>query len=174
MWSDFGDRERFGETLRSIARELGDSIERLAGEVDVEEAAGYAGVDPDRAREWLQSTANWLGNQLDQVGSEMASRASSSKPASGTRPAGDDPLSGAAPHPLDMPTEEQGLALAALDSGRWTIEAGTERLVGEGDSRESIGLVRELRARDWLTADGRLTLAGRTALGRWLDAPASH
>jgi ParB-like chromosome segregation protein Spo0J len=172
MWSDFGDREQFGETLRSIARELGDSIERLAGEVDVEEAAGYAGVDPDRAREWLQSTANWLGSQLDNLGEEVASRASAAKREPEGRPAGEDPLSGAAPHPLDIPTEEQGVALAALESGRWTIEPGTERLVGEGERRDSIGLVGELRARDWITADGHLTLAGRRALGRWLDAAA--
>jgi hypothetical protein len=27
--------------------------------------------------------------------------------------------------------------------------------------------------RDWIGADGKLTLAGRRALGRWLDAAAS-
>jgi hypothetical protein len=30
--------------------------------------------------------------------------------------------------------------------------------------------VRELRVRDWITAEGKLTLAGRRALSRWLDA----
>jgi hypothetical protein len=29
--------------------------------------------------------------------------------------------------------------------------------------------VRELRVRDWITADGEITLAGRWALSRWLD-----
>ena len=31
-------------------------------------------------------------------------------------------------------------------------------------------LVRELRVRDWLSAEGEITLAGRNALMRWLDA----
>jgi hypothetical protein len=30
--------------------------------------------------------------------------------------------------------------------------------------------VRELRVRDWIAADGKLTLTGRRALGRWLEA----
>jgi hypothetical protein len=182
MSSPFGDREDFGETLRSIAREIGDSIERLAGDVDVNDFAGYVGVDPDRAREWIESAASWLGSQVGHLGDEVAARASQSQPKD--RPA--DPFSGvsgedvwreAAPHPLDLPSEEQGMALAALDSGRWTVEAGSNRLIGEGESRppgDSPGLVRELRARDWITADGRLTRAGRHALDRWLDASASH
>jgi len=42
---------------------------------------------------------------------------------------------------------------------------------GDGPGpRDALGLVRELRVRDWLDADGRLTLAGRHALSRWLDA----
>jgi hypothetical protein len=35
---------------------------------------------------------------------------------------------------------------------------------------EPLGLVDELRARDWIAADGAITLAGRHALSRWLDA----
>jgi len=85
----------------------------------------------------------------------------------------EDPLRGAGPHPLDLPTEEQGLALAALDSGRWVIEPGTGALSAHGEGpgpNDALGLVRELRARDWIAADGAITLAGRSALGRWLDA----
>jgi hypothetical protein len=36
-------------------------------------------------------------------------------------------------------------------------------------------VVGDLRARDWITADGTLTLVGRHALGRWcraVEAPA--
>jgi hypothetical protein len=170
---NFGDPESFGETLRSIAREVGESIERLAGEVDVEESARQIGVDPARAREWLESTASWLGSQLEQFGDDVASRAGETAREHREAPTAADPLAGAAPHPLDFPTDEQGLALAALDSGRWSIEPGSNRLVGDGDSRpptEALGLVHELRARDWITADGRLTLAGTSALARWLDA----
>jgi hypothetical protein len=184
MCADENDRENLGETLRSIAREVGESIERLAGQADVDEFAGYVGVDPQRAREWMESTASWLGSQLEHLGDEMATRAEQapehgreSQARREPQPVDEDPLRGAAPHPLDVPTEEQGLALAALESGRWTVEAGSHRLVGDVDSGphgDALGLVRELRARDWITADGRLTLAGRRALGRWLDAAESH
>jgi hypothetical protein len=84
-----------------------------------------------------------------------------------------DPLRGAAPNPLDLPTTEQGQALAALDSGRWSLEPGTETLASGGEGpgpSDALGLVRELRVRDWISAEGKLTLAGHRALGRWLDA----
>ena len=87
--------------------------------------------------------------------------------------AGEDPLSHAAPHPLDLPSDEQGLALTGLDSGRFTVEPGTNRLTAHGDGPgpdDALGLVRELRARDWITIEGKLTLAGHHALRRWLDA----
>jgi hypothetical protein len=183
MSSDEFGQEGLGETLRSIAREVGESIERLAGQADVDEFAGYVGVDPERAREWVENTASWLGAQLEQFGEEMAARAEqpqSAKEYEARRqppPADEDPLRGAAPHPLDLPTDDQGLALAALESGRWTVEPGTHRLAGEvadGPHGDALGIVRELRARDWITADGRVTLAGRRALGRWLDAAESR
>ena len=83
-----------------------------------------------------------------------------------------DPLGSAAPHPLDQPTDEQGLALAALDSGRWIIEPGADTLAAKGEGpgpSDALGIVRELRVRDWIAADGKLTATGRRALGRWLD-----
>jgi hypothetical protein len=184
MCADEYDRENLGETLRSIAREVGESIERLAGQADVDEFAGYVGVDPGRAREWVESTASWLGAQLEHFGDEVAARAEQSPQRAREQhsrhepdPVDQDPLRGAAPHPLDLPTEEQGIALAALESGRWTVEPGSYRLVGDADSGphgDALGVVRELRARDWITADGRVTLAGRRALGRWLDAAESR
>jgi hypothetical protein len=88
-------------------------------------------------------------------------------------PAASDPLRGAAPNALDLPTTEQGQALAALDSGRWIVEPGTEALASGGEGpgpSDALGLVRELRVRDWITPEGKLTLAGRRALSRWLDA----
>ena len=40
---------------------------------------------------------------------------------------------------------------------------------GEGPApRNALGLVRELRVRDWIDADGTVTLAGQRALSRWL------
>lgn len=184
------DDENFEDTVRSIAHEIRESVQRMAAEVDVDDLAGYVGVDPDRARDWMESAASWLGAQLEHLGDEFASRtagsASESEPGSrapwsaseSASPTGgaEDPLRGAAPHPLDIPTAEQGRALAALESGRWFVEPASNRLESRGDGpspSDALGLVRELRARDWIAADGEVTLAGRHALTRWLQMAAS-
>ncbi len=164
---DYG--ENFDETLRAIAGELGRFVERALDHVDVDEIADSVGVDPAGAREWVESAGSWLRSQTEGVGDELARRVAGPR-----RPgAGADPLASAEPHPLDVPTEEQGLALAALDSGRWTVEPGTEALAARGEGpgpRDALGIVRELRVRDWIGSDGELTLAGRHALGCWLAA----
>jgi hypothetical protein len=140
-----------------MAQNIDDSLRRLAGqdfEFDFDELMRSTGLDPDEARRWAHE---WLS----------ARRGAPAGPA----PA-EDPLGGAVPHPLDLPTEEQGVALAALESGRWTVEPGTSMLVAHGDGpapRDALGLVRELSVRDWIDADGELTLAGRHALARWLE-----
>src|SRR4051794_10892523 len=82
------------------------------------------------------------------------------------------PSGGGEPGPRDLPTDEQGEALAALDSGRWTLDPETSALMSTGDGPEpadALGLALDLRVHDWLRADGELTLAGRNALTRWLD-----
>jgi hypothetical protein len=145
----------FEDALRAMARDVMGSIERL-GDVDLDELARSAGLDPDRARGWIDDAGQWLRIQVEHVETTSPS---------------EDPWTAADPHPLDVPSAEQGVALAALDSGRWTIEPGTDMLVAHGDGpgpRDALGLVRELRVRDWLALDGRLTLAGQHALGRWL------
>jgi hypothetical protein len=129
-------------------------------------------VDPDTAREWAEDAGSWLRANAESLGAEVA-RAAASRRAT----AGDDPFRRAAAHPLDLPTEEQGLALAALDSGRWAVEPGTDALAAKGEGPGpggALGLVRELRARDWITGEGELTLVGRHALSRWLDAASSR
>lgn len=173
MREDDPGPESFEEAVRSIAQEVGQSIERAAGQVDLEEIAGTVGLDPDRAREWVETAGSWLRVQVERLGEEAASRSAGS----GGAAADEDPLRGAAPHPLDLPAEEQGLALAALDSGRWSVEPGSSALAshaeGPGPS-DALGLARELHIRDWITADGEVTLAGRHALSRWLDAAGSR
>lgn len=187
----FGEEhEDFEDTVRSIAHEIRASVERMAADVDVDDLAGYVGVDPDRARDWMETAASWLGAQLEHLGDEFASRTAGSGSESGFDPrtadsasegashtaSAEDPLRGAAPHPLDIPTAEQGRALAALESGRWFVEPASNRLESHGDGpapSDTLGLVRELRARDWITADGEVTLAGRHALTRWLQAAGS-
>ncbi len=158
--------------MREIAREVSEQVERTASQVDIEGVAETIGVDPDRARDWVDMAAGMLRAQALRFGDDAASRGSR-RPQPASPATDEDPLRRAAPHPLDVPTDEQGLALAALDSGRWTVEPGTNALASHGDgpgTSDSLGLVRELHARDWITLDGDVTLVGQHALGRWLEA----
>ncbi|MGO9957452.1 MAG: hypothetical protein ACLP50_16030 [Solirubrobacteraceae bacterium] len=168
MFEDDRSEERWEDTLRSMAREAGRSLERAIDQFNVDEVADTIGVDPTVAREWVESAGSWLRAQAESLGDEVASQV-----AGAGRPAAADTWLGATPHPLDLPTEEQGLALAALASGRWTVEPGTGALAAKGDGpapTDALGIVRELRVRDWIAADGEITIVGRHALSRWLDA----
>jgi hypothetical protein len=160
MNDDDPDRNSFEDVARVMADEVSRAIERLS-QIDVDEIARAAGAEAERARRWIDELGRWLREQGDLIASARVVAARS-----------EDPLRNAGPHPLDLPTAGQGLALAALDSGRWRIEPGTSALAvhGEGPGpSDALGLVRELRARDWMTADGEITLAGRHALRQWLD-----
>lgn len=162
------ERSSFEDVARALADEVSGAIERLS-EIDLDEIARAASAEGERARQWIEDLGRWLREQSGawEHGPAPADRSTPGRP---TR---DDPLRHAGPHPLDLPTADQGLALAALDSGRWRVEPGTSALAvhGEGPGpSDALGLVRELRVRDWMTADGQVTLAGRGALSRWLDA----
>ena len=158
--SDDEHRDSFEETLRAMAQNISESLQRVT-RGDLDDIVRATGLDPDDARRWAQEAGDWMSAQAAQF--------QSGAPAGPSRPAApEDPLR---PHPLDDPTEEQGLALAALESGRWTIEPGTSMLVAHGDGpapKNALGLVRELRVRDWIDADGAVTVVGRRALERWL------
>ena len=169
MRDDDEGNESFEETVREIAREVSRSVERVMEQVDLDEIAGAIGVDPNRAREWFDTAGGWLRGQVENLGEDVAFRGARrgdpraetpvSEPISEpvAAPVSDDPLRNAGPHPLDLPTEEQGLALAALDSGRWTVEPGSNALAAQGDGprpSDALGLAGELRARDWIAADG--------------------
>lgn len=148
MTGDGDNGDSFEDRLRTLVGELGRFIERA-----VENA----------------------GDELNQRGSQGGA---TPHPLGEARPhprgeATLHPLGGASPHPRDLPSEEQGRALAALDSGRWTVEPGTDALAakrGGPDPEGALAVVRELRVRDWITTDGQITLAGHRALARWLDA----
>jgi hypothetical protein len=179
MSNDDPERSSFEDVARALADEVSRTIERLS-EIDVEEIARAANAEAERARGWFDELGRWLREQADAIGNAPfgAGEAREHGPAPADRsargrPAGDDPLRHAEPHPLDLPAADQGRALAALDSGRWRVEPGTSALAvhGEGPGpSDALGLVRELRLRDWMTAEGEITLAGRNALKRWLDA----
>jgi hypothetical protein len=175
MSDDEPDRNSFEDIARMLSEEVSRAMERLS-QIDVDELSRTASAEAERARRWVDELGQWLREQGDSVGGAAFSAAEAWERAAGrppSRPAAEDPLRNAGPHPLDLPTAEQGLALAALESGRWRIEPGTSVLSvhGEGPGpADALGLVRELRVRDWLSADGHMTLAGRNALKRWLDA----
>ncbi|MBV8941111.1 MAG: hypothetical protein JO321_15940 [Solirubrobacterales bacterium] len=203
------------DKVRSMAKEVGGSLERMLDNLELDEPAASFGIDPERAREWAEMAGAWLRSHVEEAGDELASWVSGRgrdeepddapfweeraphapeespfrspprrvRPPEGeshgsgrdaiAHPGSADPLRGAAPNPLDLPTTEQGQALAALDSGRWTLEPGTETLASSAEGpapTHALGLVRELRVRDWISPDGELTLAGRRALTRWLNA----
>ena len=151
-----------------LAAELGQYVERAVDNVDLEELADSMGVDAAAARSWIENAGGWLRANAENLGDEFAGR--SREP--GARRSAPTCLQ-APRHPLDLPTDEQGAALAALDSGRWTVEPGTHALVPRGDGpgpTDALGIALELHIRDWTGADGTVTAAGRHALSRWLDA----
>jgi hypothetical protein len=164
--SDFEDR------LREIAREIGRTVER-----NIDDIAESFGVDPGRAREFAENAGQWINDQVEDHGQELFGQPVPVDPPLPTEPtASAGTGAGAArrpgPHPLDLPTEPQGRALAGLDSGRWTVRPGTNALTGTRTGPDPAAggeIVGDLRARDWILATGELTLVGRRALGRWCD-----
>lgn len=161
------DQDSFEERVRAIAREVSRSVERMA-DFDIDEIAEAVGVDAARAKALADSVGRWLSSQAENLGEDLPFWG-----ALGGRAMANHPPRTEGPHPLDVPTAEQGLALSALDSGRWMVEPGSDELVthGEGpEPSEAMGLVSELRARDWVAANGEVTLVGRNALSRWLDS----
>jgi hypothetical protein len=177
MSDDDADRTSFEDVARALADEVTRAVERIS-RIDVDEIARTAGADAERARQWIDDLGRWVREQADAVGATPFGASEPWDPRAPADPtqspsAGEDPLREAGPHPLDLPTADQGLALAALDSGRWKLEPGTSALAVHGDGpgpSDALGLVRELRVRDWMSADGEITVVGRNALSRWLDA----
>jgi hypothetical protein len=175
--SDEDKPRSFEEALRAIADEVVRGLDRVQ-QGDLENMAREYGVDAERAKRFVDNAGEWLRAQADvfNAGMPFPSGESDSRPAEPSKASpswDDDPLRHAGPDPLDTPTEEQGRALAALDSGRWTVEPGTSALSSHGGGpgpSDALGLVRELRVRDWIDADGEVTLVGHAALQRWLDA----
>jgi hypothetical protein len=156
--------DRFEDRLRALARQLSRSI----SDADLDEVADRLGFDRDRIHGAAGAAEAWLTD-----------RGSTSEPLfaptpSDIRPA---PRATLGPHPLDVPSEEQGRALSALASGRWTLRPGSGALSSSGDGPpppEHADLTGELSARDWITADGTVTIVGRQALLRWCRTADGH
>ena len=166
----------FEDRLRAIAKEISRSVER-----NIDDVAETFGVDADRARQFAEAAGQWLNDHVEGgeelFGRERAESGQHGRPGHPAKPplVADEAAirpSRPGPHPLDLPTEAQGLALSALDSGRWTVRPGSNMLASTGEGPapvEAAERVSELRGRDWIKADGELTLVGRRALGRWCD-----
>jgi hypothetical protein len=178
------EHDNFEDRLRALADQVSRSLQRVS-EVDLEELAERYGVDADRARTLADAAGHWLNDQLSSSGPLFGSRQPQDDGSDGPGASEDlDALSAQSakteqsstrpgPHPLDFPTGRQGLALSALDSGRWAVAPGSSQLASTGEGpppADAPDLVSELRARDWITADGTLTLVGRHALARWCRA----
>ena len=180
IWG-MSEHDSFEDRLRAMADQISQSVRRVS-EVDLEEFAERYGIDAERARAVADAAGQWLSdrvsNDMPLFGQNRHGDPDSAAPAvsagfdaqvaqgAGPGQAPNKP----GPHPLDLPSGRQGLALSALDSGRWTVRPGSSQLVGTGEGAppsDAADLVSELRARDWITADGALTLTGRHALGRW-------
>jgi hypothetical protein len=159
------DEGSFEEKIRAIASEVSKSVERAGERIDLDEIAARIGMSGERLRELADLAGQWLTAQFAEPAPEGEEAAQPSQhEIREPRPR----LSG--PHPLDLPTADQGLALSALESGRWTVNPGSDELIAVGDGpnpSEPVGLAGELRARDWIAADGELTTMGRDALKRW-------
>ena len=171
--------DRFEDRLRAFAEQLSRSI----SEIDLDEVADRLGVDRDRVQGAAEAVEGWLTDRVtpheplfgDEPGSPVGAEPPLGVPQGDPHTARGPARSGRAggPHPLDLPTDEQGRALSALASGRWTVRPGSGRLSSIESSPahpeppSHADLTGELRARDWITADGAVTLVGRQALLRW-------
>lgn len=154
------DDESFEERVRAIASGLSRSAERVAKRLDLDEIA----TSGERIRELADGAGRWMTDRLGAADANQAARSAQADPDSAER------VTPAGPHRLDVPTDEQGRALSALSSGRWKVDPGTDDLIAIGEAASpafSVGLVGELRARDWIAATGELTSVGRAALRRW-------
>lgn len=196
-------RRSLEETLRAIAEEVTKGAERFAsGNLsDLENLAKASGIDAEPIKQFAEEAGEWLRDQISaatESGSDVEPmpaadptdpRDAATPPAAAAPPANvptpatptaDDvvaaPRAHGLPHPLDRPTEQQARALAALQSGRWTVEPGTVVLVtslnrGPGpEDAHALGM--ELHVRDWVDVDGDLTFTGELALARWAEAGA--
>jgi hypothetical protein len=187
------EHDSFEDRMREIADQISRSMERMA-DVDLEQLADAYGVDVDRARKLASAAGQWLNNRLSTDEPLFGESHTHERETAGRGPGSnyEEPVekptdsrhrsSHRGPHPLDLATDWQGLALSALDSRRWTVHPGSNQLTGTGEgppppeASDAPDLVGDLRARDWITADGALTLVGRHALARWCraaDEPAS-
>src|SRR5579875_1819949 len=105
--------DRFEARLRALAQQLSRSI----SEVDLDEVADRLGVDPDRVRGAAGAVEDWLNERanptepLFSTGPGDPSEYRHAEPPHHEIPPSPPRTEG--PHPLDLPTDDQGRALSA-------------------------------------------------------------
>src|ERR1700748_2095593 len=115
------DHDSFEDRLRAIADKISRSVQRIS-DLDMDELSQRYGVDADRARAFADAAGQWLNDRFS-GGDPLFGQTKRSAADSADRPFGVDvdldatsdtgreqPVSGAGPHPLDLPTEQQGIA----------------------------------------------------------------
>ncbi|HEY2596169.1 MAG TPA: hypothetical protein VGK33_19935, partial [Chloroflexota bacterium] len=136
-----GEHDSFEDRLRAIADQIGQSLRRMS-EVDLEQVADGYGIDAERVRGYAEAFGQWLSDRVPSdesgFGQNPHGELDSTVSAGFDALLAQDPGPGQAtnrpgPHPLDLPLDRQGLALSALDSGRWTARPGTDQLVDTGE-----------------------------------------
>src|SRR4051812_6388283 len=99
-------RPGFDDLLRKFVEEVQRGIERASEDLD--DLAKHSGVDPQEARRWIDGAGQWIRDQVESAGPFGAPDHAAPSGGGTERPAGplraDDPLQGATPHPLDLPT----------------------------------------------------------------------
>ena len=160
--------ESFEDRVRAIAWELSRSVERLA-ELDMDEVARTIGVDAERAKGLVDTAGRWFSAYAETFRQDAGFGDADQSPAAndpqtraggGTASAGrpDRRTRSGAQRPGFRPLDRRARQQPA--GGGWPGSA----------PRDAVGLVGELRARDWIDANGEVTLVGHSALGRWLEA----
>src|SRR5205823_1003149 len=105
------DDESFEKRVRAFATELSRSVQRAVKSIDLDGIARQIELGGERFRDLADSTGRWISDRLSDPEAHDAANARDFEPetAARTRPV-------AGPHPLDLPSDEQGRALSALDS----------------------------------------------------------
>ena len=171
----------FEEALREIADEVQRGIARFQTG-DFEDVARTYGVDADRAKRFVDSAGDWLRAQMENLpdmpfppagpagaGADVGFAAGLVEPSPKLGRRAERRRPGPAGHADGRAGPRAGRAgLRPLERSSPARRMLTTHGEGPGPS-DALGLVRELRVRDWIDANGDVTLVGGAALARWLD-----
>ena len=130
--SDEDKPRSFEEALRAIADEVVRGLDRVQRAIWRTSPASTASTPSAPSASWTTPATGCARRPTRSTPTARSApatrRPSRVRPSPPTTSWDDDPLRHAGPDPLDTPTDDQGRALAALDSGRWTVEPGTSAL----------------------------------------------